>query len=63
MSIPLRWAPGDRCALRHGNDVHVGVVERICKHGFVVVRLPNGNVTSACLADLDLVPLAIEKTQ
>ena len=51
MSLPLRWAVGDRCLLRG----RVGVVRSISTYA-ATVRWPDGTYSGGRIDELDLVP-------
>lgn len=63
MTLPLRWAPGFRCAVVRDGTVIVGSIERApCRHGLVLVRVAHDNaLIAAHVRDLDLVPLALAR--
>lgn len=61
MSIPLRWAVNDRCAVRRDGQIHVGVVESLGK-GCASVKIGEWRRVFCGLDELELVPFATAST-
>jgi len=61
-AIPLKWAEGDRCALRRDGEVLVGRIDAL-KKSYAVVRLNEWRYVYAGIDELELVPLAQATTR